>query len=45
MYAYKSVKWLRNIELIEQEHIGFWGRNGYDQHAWVPGQKPKNLSL
>jgi DMSO/TMAO reductase YedYZ molybdopterin-dependent catalytic subunit len=45
MYAYKSVKWLRNIELIEQEHIGFWGRNGYDQHAWVPGKKPKNLSL
>lgn len=45
MYAYKSVKWLRNIELIEQEHIGFWGRNGYDQHAWVPGQKPKNVSL
>lgn len=45
MYAYKSVKWLQAIELIDSEHIGYWGRNGYDQHAWVPGMKPKNVSI
>lgn len=45
MYAYKSVKWLQRIELIADEHIGFWGRNGYDQHAWVPGKKPKGFSI
>ncbi|PYI56232.1 molybdopterin-dependent oxidoreductase [Paenibacillus flagellatus] len=45
MYAYKSVKWLQGIELIDSEHIGYWGRNGYDQHAWVPGMKPKQVSI
>lgn len=35
MYAYKSVKWLKRIELIEDEHIGYWVQYGYDQHAWV----------
>ncbi|RKN84854.1 molybdopterin-dependent oxidoreductase [Paenibacillus ginsengarvi] len=45
MYAYKSVKWLQRIELIAEEHIGFWERNGYDQHAWVPGKKPKGMPI
>ncbi|MDF2723370.1 MAG: oxidoreductase [Paenibacillus sp.] len=45
MYAYKSVKWLRNIELIAEEHVGFWEMNGYDQHAWVPGKKPGNVKI
>lgn len=45
MYAYKSVKWLNRIELIAEEHIGFWERNGYDQNAWVPGKKPKGVSV
>lgn len=35
MYAYKSVKWLQAVELIEQEHIGYWELRGYDQDAWV----------
>ncbi|WP_430788935.1 molybdopterin-dependent oxidoreductase [Virgibacillus flavescens] len=35
MYAYKSVKWLNRIELIENEHIGFWEQRGYSQNAWV----------
>lgn len=35
MYAYKSVKWLSRIELIEDEHIGYWVKAGYDQHPWV----------
>ncbi|RCW76934.1 molybdopterin-dependent oxidoreductase [Saliterribacillus persicus] len=35
MYAYKSVKWLNRIELIEEEHIGYWEERGYDTDAWV----------
>lgn len=35
MYAYKSVKWLDGIELIDQEHIGYWEKRGYDTDAWV----------
>jgi DMSO/TMAO reductase YedYZ molybdopterin-dependent catalytic subunit len=35
MYAYKSVKWLQGIELIEREHIGYWEVRGYDIDAWV----------
>ncbi|WP_052158956.1 molybdopterin-dependent oxidoreductase [Halobacillus sp. BBL2006] len=35
MYAYKSVKWLNRIELIENEHVGYWEKRGYDKNAWV----------
>ncbi|WP_138496662.1 molybdopterin-dependent oxidoreductase [Paenibacillus pinistramenti] len=35
MYAYKSVKWLNRIELIAEEHIGYWEQRGYDKDAWV----------
>lgn len=35
MYAYKSVKWLDRIELIERPHIGYWEERGYDNDAWV----------
>jgi len=35
MYAYKSVKWLNRIELIEENHIGYWGQRGYENDAWV----------
>ncbi|TBL67909.1 molybdopterin-dependent oxidoreductase [Paenibacillus thalictri] len=35
MYAYKSVKWLQAIELIDKEHIGYWEARGYDNDAWV----------
>lgn len=41
MYAYKSVKWLNRIELIEDEHIGYWVQYGYDQYPWVG--KPGNM--
>ncbi|PQP84645.1 oxidoreductase [Paenibacillus sp. PCH8] len=37
MYAYKSVKWLNRIELIESEHIGYWEERGYDKDAWLTG--------
>ena len=35
MYAYKSVKWLNRIELIQGDHIGYWEDRGYDKDAWV----------
>ncbi|OAB41774.1 molybdopterin-dependent oxidoreductase [Paenibacillus antarcticus] len=35
MYAYKSVKWLNRIELIQGDHIGYWEERGYDKDAWV----------
>lgn len=35
MYAYKSVKWLQGIELIDKEHFGYWEVRGYDNDAWV----------
>ncbi|MFC5451498.1 molybdopterin-dependent oxidoreductase [Paenibacillus aestuarii] len=35
MFAYKSVKWLQAIELIDKEHIGYWEQRGYDNDAWV----------
>lgn len=40
MYAYKSVKWLSSIELINKDHIGYWEARGYDTDAWV-GAKGK----
>ncbi|WP_379135402.1 molybdopterin-dependent oxidoreductase [Paenibacillus sp. sgz500958] len=39
MYAYKSVKWLNRIELIEGDHIGYWEERGYDIDAWLPDAK------
>ncbi|WP_276353447.1 molybdopterin-dependent oxidoreductase [Cohnella caldifontis] len=38
MYAYKSVKWLSRIELISEEHIGYWEERGYDNNAWIKGK-------
>jgi hypothetical protein len=35
MYAYKSVKWLNRIELIADEHTGYWEERGYSKNAWV----------
>ncbi len=39
MYAYKSVKWLNRIELIEEDHVGYWEQRGYDKDAWLPSAK------
>ncbi|HWR44140.1 molybdopterin-dependent oxidoreductase [Sporomusa sp.] len=35
MYAYKGVKWLNAIELIQEPHIGYWESRGYANDAWV----------
>jgi DMSO/TMAO reductase YedYZ molybdopterin-dependent catalytic subunit len=29
LYAWKSVKWVRGIELMPQDAPGFWEQNGY----------------
>ena len=29
LYFWKSVKWVRGIELLERDQPGFWERNGY----------------
>ncbi len=29
LYAWKSAKWITNVELIEQDRPGFWEANGY----------------
>lgn len=35
MFAYKSVKWLNRIELIDGDHTGYWEQRGYSNDAWV----------
>jgi DMSO/TMAO reductase YedYZ molybdopterin-dependent catalytic subunit len=35
MYGYKNVKWLRRIELVPREGVGYWEDLGYDQDAWL----------
>lgn len=29
LYAWKSVKWVRGLELLDHEQAGFWEQNGY----------------
>lgn len=33
LYAWKSAKWMRGIELIENDRPGFWERGGYHMHG------------
>jgi DMSO/TMAO reductase YedYZ molybdopterin-dependent catalytic subunit len=32
LYAWKSVKWVRGVMLLDHDRLGFWERNGY--HAY-----------
>lgn len=32
-YAWKSAKWLRAIELLDQDRLGFWEQHGYSSSA------------
>jgi DMSO/TMAO reductase YedYZ molybdopterin-dependent catalytic subunit len=32
-YFWKSAKWLEQIEVVEQDELGFWERNGYNNSA------------
>lgn len=40
MFAYKSVKWLTRIELIDHPHVGFWEELGYSSDAWLNRNHP-----
>lgn len=35
MYGYKSLKWLRAIEVTDRVRPGYWEVRGYDVDAWV----------
>ena len=32
-YAWKSAKWLRGIEFLAEDHLGFWEQYGYNSNA------------
>jgi len=42
LYAWKSVKWVRGLILLDQERLGFWERNGY--HAYGDPWKEQRYS-
>ncbi len=33
LYAWKSAKWVRAIEFLEDDRPGFWEQNGYHNHG------------
>ncbi len=33
LYAWKSAKWLRGLEFLDQEELGFWEVNGYHRRG------------
>ncbi len=32
-YFWKSAKWMRGLEFLAEDRLGFWERNGYNNHA------------
>jgi len=35
MYGYKSLKWLRTVEVTRRVVPGYWEQRGYDVNGWV----------
>ena len=33
LYGWKSVKWVRGFEFLDQDAAGFWEQNGYHMHG------------
>jgi DMSO/TMAO reductase YedYZ molybdopterin-dependent catalytic subunit len=33
LYAWKSAKWVRRIELLAEDRPGFWENNGYHNYG------------
>lgn len=33
LYAWKSAKWVAELEFLERDRAGFWERNGYNMHG------------
>jgi DMSO/TMAO reductase YedYZ molybdopterin-dependent catalytic subunit len=42
LYAWKSVKWVRGLMLLDHDRLGFWERNGY--HAYGDPWKEQRYS-
>jgi len=42
LYAWKSVKWVRGLMLLDEDRLGFWERNGY--HAYGDPWKEQRYS-
>jgi DMSO/TMAO reductase YedYZ molybdopterin-dependent catalytic subunit len=42
LYAWKSVKWVRGLVLLDRDRLGFWERNGY--HAYGDPWKEQRYS-
>lgn len=40
LYLWKSAKWIRRLELLDQDQLGFWERNGY-HHRGDPWQEER----
>ena len=37
MFGYKSLKWLREIRVVDQVQPGYWEENGYPVNGWLDG--------
>jgi DMSO/TMAO reductase YedYZ molybdopterin-dependent catalytic subunit len=33
LYAWKSAKWVRRVEVLDRDRAGFWEQNGYHMHG------------
>src|SRR5581483_11442453 len=40
LYLWKSAKWLKRIEVLTEDQLGFWERNGY-HHRGDPWQQER----
>ena len=47
LYAWKSAKWIAGVELLDQDHAGFWERNGYHMRGdpWKQERYGSNASV
>ena len=43
LYLWKSAKWIRRLELLDHDELGFWERNGY-HHRGDPGTRSATAS-
>jgi DMSO/TMAO reductase YedYZ molybdopterin-dependent catalytic subunit len=40
LYLWKSAKWIRRLEILDEDRLGFWERNGY-HHRGDPWQEER----
>ena len=40
LYLWKSAKWIKRLELLSEDELGFWERNGY-HHRGDPWQQER----